>query len=57
MRKNSNLISPLFGYFSDLGKHSSRDNDTDLVVGPSHGIDNYKFGFNGGGAWVYGLGG
>ena len=29
---NSNPISPLFGYFSDLGKRSSRDNDTDLMA-------------------------
>ena len=29
---NSNPISPLFRYFSDLGKRSSRDNDTDLMV-------------------------
>ena len=29
---NSNPISPFFGYFSDLGKRSSRDNDTDLMA-------------------------
>ena len=29
---NSSPVSPLFGYFSDLGKRSSRDNDTDLMV-------------------------
>ena len=49
---NSNLISPFFGYFSDLGKRSSRDDDTDLLVGPSHGVDDDRFGFIGDGAWV-----
>ena len=46
------LISPFFGYFSDLGKRSSRDDDTDLVVGLSHGVDDDEFGFIGDGAWV-----
>jgi len=41
-----------FGYFSDLGKHSLRDDDTDLVVGPSHGVNDDGFGFIGDGAWV-----
>ena len=49
---NSNLISFFLGYFFDLGKRSSRDDDTDLVVGPSHGVDDGEFGFIGDGAWV-----
>ena len=31
------------------GKRSSRDDDTDLVVGPSHGVDDDGFGFIGDG--------
>nr|POE96365.1 hypothetical protein CFP56_56686 [Quercus suber] len=33
-------------------KHSSREDDTDLVVRPSHGVNDDEFGFIGDGAWV-----
>ena len=49
---NSSPISLFLGYFFDLGKRSSMDDDTNLVVGPSHGVDDGGFGFIGDGAWV-----
>ena len=51
---NSNPISHIFFFYTSLiwASVSSRDDDTDLVVGLSQGVDDDEVGFIGDGAWV-----